>query len=134
MYRLLERLEHRDASPKGSEMTGDPPADRIVLSGLPTRSAITPTRTSPYWINQVSCWASGSRRRVSSGVARTLSPTAAPQLTFEPALDAQGLQRVLAVTIEALKCAQTSAAWWKQKHQRPVADRTMFDRALSPMP
>jgi hypothetical protein len=57
---------------------------------------------------------------------------AAPQLAFEPALDAQGLQRVLAVTIEALKCPRTSAAWWKQKHQRPVADRTMmFDRVLS---
>src|SRR5262249_39732902 len=61
----------------------------------------------------------------------SLSPTAAPQLAFEPALDARGLQRVLAVTIEALKCARTSAAWWKQKHQWPVADRTMFDRALS---
>jgi hypothetical protein len=35
----------------------------------------------------------------------------------------------VAVTIEALKCARTSAGWWKQKHQRPVADRTMFDRA-----
>jgi hypothetical protein len=32
MYRLLERLEHRDASPKGSEMTGDPPADCIDAS------------------------------------------------------------------------------------------------------
>jgi beta-phosphoglucomutase-like phosphatase (HAD superfamily) len=32
MYRMLERLEHRDASPKGSEMTGDPPADRIDAS------------------------------------------------------------------------------------------------------
>src|SRR5262249_54838527 len=57
--------------------------------------------------------------------------TSAPKLAFEPALEAPGLQRVLAITIKALKCARTSAAWWKQKHQRSVADRTMFDRALS---
>jgi hypothetical protein len=48
--------------------------------GLPERSLIVPTRTPPYRTRQTSRWASGSRRRVTAGMA-IIAPI---QVTMRP--------------------------------------------------